>query len=520
VTALGICLRLGYFLRKPSLTVDEASLALNIIDRPFSSLLDQLDFNQAAPPGFLALQKLIVDIFGASPYSLRVLPLIAGIAGAVLIYPVAKAVVGPTAAVVALALVAVSEPLITYAATNKPYSVDVAVALGLSLIAFRLPNRINIRNAVWLGLAGAIAVWISHPAAFVLAAVGLILLAESLARRRWHEVATICGVSVAWLASFAIAYALTRSSAEQIQHSIAGSSPSSALGDHGQPGFFQTYGGLVRSLVGIPGFSQGIRTAMAVAAILLLVVGLVALLLEDPAYSRTRRQALLLTTPAGVALVACAFDLYPLYPRTYLFVIPALTILLAAGAQFLCSSERPRFVSLLARASVVALLATAVYASVELLRSSPKPEAAGALRYLARNAREGDSLYVYLTAQYDFRYYLECGCFGSHRDVDRARALWPIRPTGGHAQFAPALQSVPPRLIVGSARGSASADYGADFQPLRGRKRVWVIVIDATRADHQGLKSFLQGHGAQRASYERSPEDHGTSVLLFDLSAS
>jgi 4-amino-4-deoxy-L-arabinose transferase-like glycosyltransferase len=519
VTALGVCLRLAYFFRNPSLTVDEASLALNIVDRPFASIFHQLDFNQAAPPGFLALQKLIVDVVGGSPYSLRLLPLVAGIAGALLVYPVAAAVVGRTAAILALALVAVSEPLITYAATNKPYSVDVAVALGLYLIAFRLPSRISSRNALWLGVTGATAVWISHPAAFVLAAVGLVLLTESLTSRRWPKAATICVVSVAWLISFTIAYALTRSSVEQIQHSIAGSSSSSALGDNGQPGLFQTYGGLVRSLVGIPSFSHGIRTAMAVAAILLVVGGLVVLLRADPAYSVARRQALLLTIPAGISLIACAFGLYPLYPRTFLFLIPALAILLAAGAQFLWSSDRPRFVSLLARASVATLLAMAIYASVDLIQSSPKPEAVGALQYLARHARKGDSLYLYLTAQYDFRYYLECGCFGSRREVERARTFWPIRPTGGQAQFAPALQSVPPRLVVGSARGSGPVNYQADFQSLRGRKRVWILVIDATPKDQRGLTTFLEQHGVQRAAYERSPEDHGASVLLFDLSA-
>jgi hypothetical protein len=93
LTAIAVSLRLAYYLLNPSLSVDEASLALNIMHRPFSSLFAQLDFNQAAPAGFLLLQKLLINSFGATPYGLRVLPLIAGVVASLLIYPVATWVV-------------------------------------------------------------------------------------------------------------------------------------------------------------------------------------------------------------------------------------------------------------------------------------------------------------------------------------------------------------------------------------------------------------------------------------------
>src|SRR5918996_4581189 len=53
--ALALALRLTYYLLNPSLSNDEAQLALNIMHRSYGDLFERLDFNQAAPPGFLLL---------------------------------------------------------------------------------------------------------------------------------------------------------------------------------------------------------------------------------------------------------------------------------------------------------------------------------------------------------------------------------------------------------------------------------------------------------------------------------
>jgi hypothetical protein len=516
LAAIAVTLRLGYYLLNPSLSVDEASLALNIMHRPFSNLFGQLDFNQAAPAGFLLVQKLLVHSFGATPHGLRLLPLVAGVVASLLIYPVATWAVGRKAAILALALLAVSEPLITYASTSKQYSVDVAMALGLYAVAFRLPTRTGTREAVFLTLAGAVAVWLSHPAAFVLAGIGLVLISGHATARRWNDAARVVVVATLWLASFVGAYALTRSSVEQIQHSIVSSSTSSVLGDQGRPGLLQTYGGIARSLFGIPSFGHGIRTTLAVIAMFLALWGLVMLLRAD---GPSTRHAVMLALPAGIALMACEFHLYPLYPRTFLFLIPALVILLASGAHCLSMVQRPRPLALLAATAVATLLGMAVYATIDRLYSDSEAAPAGSLRYLARNARIGDSLYVYRTAQYDFRYYLECGCFGPSDEVGRAKALWPIRAASGHAQFAPALRSVPPGLIVGNATSAAAADYRSDFRPLLGRKRVWVLVVDANPEDQRGLETFLDQYGTRKAFFHPSRKQTA-SLFLYDLRAS
>ena len=53
------------------------------------------------------------------------------------------------------------------------------------------------------------------------------------------------------------------------------------------------------------------------------------------------------------------------------------------------------------------------------------------LRYLAREERPGDTLYLLYTSQYAFRYYLECGCFDAVTGRNRSEGVWPLTKYGG-----------------------------------------------------------------------------------------
>ncbi len=79
IILFGIILRLGQYLFNRSLWLDESYLTLNIINKSFSQLLLPLDYDQAAPIGFLIVEKVIVGIFGNNEYALRLFPLLSGI---------------------------------------------------------------------------------------------------------------------------------------------------------------------------------------------------------------------------------------------------------------------------------------------------------------------------------------------------------------------------------------------------------------------------------------------------------
>jgi len=58
----GLAVRLVQYLSNRSLWGDEAAISLNIINRSYRELLTPLSNNQAAPPGFLTVEKLAVQL--------------------------------------------------------------------------------------------------------------------------------------------------------------------------------------------------------------------------------------------------------------------------------------------------------------------------------------------------------------------------------------------------------------------------------------------------------------------------
>src|SRR5689334_11792537 len=78
--ALGIALRVAQYAAGRSLWIDEAWLALNLIEKPFSALTGRLDFNQAAPVGFLLVEGALAKLIGYGEKTLRLFPLLCGVA--------------------------------------------------------------------------------------------------------------------------------------------------------------------------------------------------------------------------------------------------------------------------------------------------------------------------------------------------------------------------------------------------------------------------------------------------------
>src|SRR5579864_5051728 len=135
---LGVLLRIRQYLFNRSLWLDESMLSLNIIRRSAAELAKPLDYAQAAPVGYLWLEKLAVHYFGTGELALRLVPLCLGIASIALFALVARNFLPPSAATIAVGLFSVSEPLIYYSSEVKQYSSDVAFALILCLAAIPL----------------------------------------------------------------------------------------------------------------------------------------------------------------------------------------------------------------------------------------------------------------------------------------------------------------------------------------------------------------------------------------------
>ncbi len=122
--AVGLALRVGQFLARPSLWVDEAAVARNILDRDLAGLLSSpLDYGQVAPPGFLLLVELCSRLFGGGEYSLRLVPLIAGSVSLFVFHALARRHLSPPGTAVALLLFAAT-PLVLFSSNLKPYAYE------------------------------------------------------------------------------------------------------------------------------------------------------------------------------------------------------------------------------------------------------------------------------------------------------------------------------------------------------------------------------------------------------------
>src|SRR5215475_14295682 len=76
---LGVGLRVREYLADRSLWIDELMLALGVNHRAVTDLLRPLDFNQAAPAGFLVLVKSSTALFGNSELGLRLVPFLSSV---------------------------------------------------------------------------------------------------------------------------------------------------------------------------------------------------------------------------------------------------------------------------------------------------------------------------------------------------------------------------------------------------------------------------------------------------------
>ena len=134
---LGVLLRTAQYAGNLSFWVDESALALNIIRKSYGELLNPLDYHQAAPVGFLLLEKYVSLHLGIGEYSLRLVPFLSGIASLPVFHALARKSLPKAAIPWALFLFAIAGPLVYYSAEMKQYSSDVLVTMVIFLAGFR-----------------------------------------------------------------------------------------------------------------------------------------------------------------------------------------------------------------------------------------------------------------------------------------------------------------------------------------------------------------------------------------------
>jgi hypothetical protein len=440
----GAALRILRYLSDRSLWLDEAYLANSILTYSFKQLLTRpLMHWQAAPPGFLLLQKAAVSVFGTSEYALRIVPLLAGLASIPIFFGVVRRCLNPTAQVLAMALFITLDPLIYYSAEAKQYGLDVTAALAIVLTALRLRERPkDLCSLLVVAMCAVFGILCSHPAIFVVYCVQLVLLIDFLRRRQFGPAVRIAAVAIVCIAAFVADYFLFLRplmghnglqaywAADYMPHE-----PLEAVKWVGAA-LYQLYSGYATMWMPVVD-----------TAILATLVGFV------PLWRRDRTILALLMLPLALTLAAAMVHAYPFASRLVLFLVPSIVVLIGAGSAMIWESIKPgaKFVAVLILLSIYAPTAARdlFYVVVPQKREEIRP----VLAYIRDHKQPGDLLYVFYISDVPFRYYRDR--FGLTTDRSGLSDM---------------------TTLVGKPGAADPAQYRADLSQLRGRGRVWVLI--------------------------------------------
>ena len=338
----GILARVVGFFQNASLIGDEAMLALNIGHRSFTQLLQPLDYAQVATVPFLWAERLAAEVGGVSAYSLRFVPLLAGVGMLYALYRLTDKLLGRVVAVVALALAATAFPLIRYSVEVKPYIVDSLASVLLIWVALRLTENLSdLRGWAALAVGGVIGVLVSTPALLVCIASAGALAIAALRSRRLNLLPWLALLGVLWGCVFAAAYITWYSPVAGSQYMRHYWAP--AILQPGTPQFWDRLWGAV---------SESACTLTCWRGILDLTPGLLLLTFIGTAHiwrQRGPESAALLAGPLAAAFSASALGRYPIATRLVLFAAPLLCIMVAAGVVSVASQVECRWPRIRAR---------------------------------------------------------------------------------------------------------------------------------------------------------------------------
>lgn len=472
---LGGGLRAAAFLSDRCLWIDEAMLALNLVERGPAQLLDKLDHNQGAPVGFLLAAKLSASAFGETEWALRLVPFVASLVGLAAFVFVARRLLPAPTALLAVALFAVSPHVVSYAGECKQYASDAAVAVSLFALALGLLEGKGGWRWAAVALAGALAVWCSHPAAFVLGGIGTALIASAAVARDRYRALAAGGVIAVWLAGFAACYFVCLRqlggnkylSDYWAGHFLAlpprGVGDLTWLLDH-MIAFFTLPGGFGGAIVPLGGL-----------AALLALIGL-------REFGRERwPTAVALTVPVLLVLLASGLHKYPIGGRLMLFLVPPAVVSVARGAWVLFEAlcEKNRFA---AGAFVALLLLAPVWETGDVLRRPPRhEELRPVIERVRAELQPDDRVFVYYGAAPAFRFYTRAYPFAVNA------------------------------VTVGEEHRGDPPAYRAELAQLKGR--VWVLVSHRHGDEETLLRATLDGRGV----CERTVKRPGAAGYLYRL---
>jgi len=466
-----IFLRLIYYLHNGSLQLDEAALARNILDRGTMALLGPLDYNQGAPVLFLLLVHAATTLFGSSEFALRLVPLLASFISLILFYLTAKLFIDEQYVPIAVIMFGFSYNLVYYSNEAKQYSTDVAVAVTLTYLSLRLlrPVEVHKTDVLLLGLAGVVAIFLSHPAVFVLVGIGTTLTILA-ARNRFIFLRNALGlVIVVWGACFVVNYLFflrSLSSNEFLlnwwKHGFLPISMSTTA--------IKSWFDIGMSFLSYCDYGDGWQ--VFVLALTSVAVGV--------AITNKSAATLMITAYFVSALFASVMGKYPFSDRLSLYLIPFVILLAVKGLQISSYKKTVSVYAILALCLLVPSLRSLYHLVSQPIVNAE--EVRLLLAYLHSYRRPNDHVYIYWGAEHAVKYYLR------EKDSQDEFVHYGVRSRDDRSKYIAAIDS------------------------MKQYPRVWFLFSAKNRDEEHFFLSFLSHIDGELLEQHHKP---GASLYLY-----
>jgi hypothetical protein len=430
-------------------------------------------------------------LFGNHDYVMRIFPLFSGILTVLVVYYFSRKHFGIWG-LLPLSLVSFSQHFIYYSSEMKQYSSDITVAAALLFFAGNcLVEDADEKDYLWLAIAGAMAIWISHPSVFTLAGIGLTLVGVRLFSKKisitWKWI-FIIGFS--WIFSFGIEYLVS------LRHIIA-------------DGYLVEYWG--KAYVPSPPWSNKawyIRTYLYFLSISYLMpntfmlyfsLALVSLAVIGALIKRPEFLALL-ALPFVFAYLASALHFYPLKDRFLLFLVPPFYFLLTEGVKTLFRALSKLNKHMAMAVSVILggwLIVQGLSGTYQGVFVQQKVNIRPVLEYVSEHKAPDDVVYVFYRTRTVFRYYAPFYGLDSGRvriGADESRKMVAIE------------------------------NYIDDVEELSKENRVWFIfteVADCPACEPENTQSYFLGFIDERGVLLESvggARSNGANAYLYGFS--
>lgn len=369
--------------------MDEIYLSSSFMHMNLKELLTtRLDYDQKAPVGFLILVKFMINAFGKSELSLRMLPLFAGIVSIFIYHNVTKHFLKDLGQIIALSIFSFAPAIIYHSVEVKQYSCECLMTIIALNLYIKYRNNSKWKYNILWGVYGSIIIWFSYSVVFILAGMALGIMLDHIINNKWNKVSFHILPFLMWMLSFLANFNFfthRNTSSEWVTYFFR-------VYDNFMPFPPKTWGEFKwfpRNFLNMMDYPLGMF--FPIIPSILLVIGIYSIRTDKEKFS-------ILIFPTLLTLLASGLCLYPLIERFWLFLTPILIILLALGYES-CSLYLSSLKSKYALLAIL-LISPITQSSYFILAPQKfykhkKSYERESLKYINNHIKDGDCVYNY-----------------------------------------------------------------------------------------------------------------------------